>query len=169
VIRPGDITGLRVSDTGLVHAANADARLLDRYQVRDGDLVGTRTGTLGRFALITPAEQGWLFSTQIVRLRPGPEVDPAYLVHYLALEATQEWIGRHASGSTVRSITQRTLHSLPVALPPLELQTSIGEALRALDDKAWLHMEIARTTGELRDALAPLLFSGRMTAPDIGA
>jgi hypothetical protein len=38
-----------------------------------------------------------------------------------------------------------------------------------LDDKAWLHMEIARTTGELRDALAPLLFSGRMTAPDIGA
>jgi len=33
-----------------------------------------------------------------------------------------------------------------------------------LDRKASLHAEISRTTSELHDALAPLLFSGRLPA-----
>lgn len=167
LIRPGDIVDRRVSDTGLAHLTAPTAGRLHRYRLRPGDLVGTRTGTLGRFALVSTNQQDWLYSTQLLRVRPSDRVDPVFLVHFLSLPGIRSWIDRHASGSTVKSITMGSLSSLPIALPPLRMQRVIGASLDALDDKARLHAEIGRTTGELRSALAPLLFSGRMAAPDI--
>ncbi|NKZ01089.1 restriction endonuclease subunit S [Nocardiopsis alborubida] len=166
LVRPRDIRDRRVDGAETVRVADAVAARLDRYLLAAGDVVGTRTGTLGRFAVVAPEQRGWLYSTQILRLRPSPELDPVYLTHYLALPPVQRWIDRHASGSTVRSITQRTLRSLPTALPPLSVQRAVGAALHALDDKARLHAEISRTTNDLREALAPMLFSGRVPVPE---
>ncbi|XKK37676.1 restriction endonuclease subunit S [Nocardiopsis sp. ARC36] len=168
LVRPRDIAARRVDGTGTVRVTDAVSARLDRYLLETGDVVGTRTGTLGRFAVVAPEQRGWLYSTQILRLRPSPEVDPVYLVHYLTLSPVQRWIDRHASGSTVKSITQRTLRSLPTALPPLAVQRAIGSTLHALDDKAHVHAEISRTTNDLREALAPMLFSGQVPAPGEG-
>jgi restriction endonuclease S subunit len=169
LVRPGDIVNRRISDTELAHLCETTAGRLQRYRLRPGDIVGTRTGTLGRFALVSTYQRDWLYSTQLLRVRPSDRVDPLFLVHFLSLPTIQHWIDRHASGSAVKSITVGSVNSLPTALPPLHTQQAIGASLHALDDKARLHAEISRTTGELRDTLAPLLFSGRMTAPDIGA
>ncbi|QUX28226.1 restriction endonuclease subunit S [Nocardiopsis akebiae] len=163
LVRPGDIVDRRVSETGLARVADATGRL-HRYRLRPGDVVGTRTGTLGRFARISSDQQDWLYSTQLLRVRPSARLDPVYLVHYLTLPVVQHWIDRHASGSTVRSLTVNTLRSLPTAVPPLGVQQAIGASLHALDDKARLHADISRTTSELHDALAPMLFSGRVPA-----
>lgn len=163
LIRPGDIADRRVSDTDLVRVADTVAERLHRYRLREGDIVGTRTGTLGKFARIDREQHHWLYSTQLFRLRPSSRIDAEYLVHYLGLPVVRDWIDRHSSGSTVRSITVNTLRSLPTVVPPLEDQRAIGSSLRALDDKAGLHAEISRTASELHDALAPVLFSGRVS------
>lgn len=162
LVRPGNIDTRRVSATGLVRLPHALAGRLHRYRLRAGDIVGTRTGTLGAFALVDSDHDGSIFSTQLLRVRPNDRVDPDFLLQYLTLPTVRDWIGRHTSGSTVRSITATTLRSLPTPLPPHGVQQSIGDSLRALDDKARLHFEISRTTSELRDALAPLLFSQRV-------
>lgn len=165
LVRPGNILGRRVSDSGLVHLAVSTAERLRRYRLEPGDVVGTRTGTLGRFALVIPEQSGWMYSTQLIRIRPSDRVDPTYLVHYLTLPTVGHWINRHISGSTVKSITVNTLGSLPTSLPPLHTQRAIGVSLQALDDKVRLHSEISRTTAELHDTLAPMLFSGRVPVP----
>ncbi|MCK9873173.1 restriction endonuclease subunit S [Nocardiopsis dassonvillei] len=165
LVRPRDIAARRVDGTGAARVAHAVATRLDRYRLEPGDVLGTRTGTLGRFAVVAPEQRGWLYSTQLVRMRPSPEIDPVYLVHYLDLHPVRRWIDKHASGSTVRSVTQRTLRLLPTVLPPLSEQQAIGTALDALDDKARLHAEISRTTDDLRETLAPMLFSGRVPVP----
>jgi hypothetical protein len=162
LVRPSDIVDRRVSETGLVGVTRATAERLHRYRLRPGDVVGTRTGTLGKFARVSSDQRGWLYSTQLFRVRPSVRLDPVYLVHYLALAAVQHWIDRHASGSTVRSLTVNTLRSLPTVVPPLDVQRAIGASLRTLDDKARLHAEMSRTTSELHDALAPMLFSGQV-------
>lgn len=167
LVRPRDIMGRRVSATGLVHLASTTATRLGRYRLDSGDVVGTRTGTLGRFALVTSEQQDWVYSTQLLRVRPSDLVDPVYLVHYLTLPTVQHWIDRHVSSSTVKSITVKTLGSLPIALPPLHIQRAIGTSLHALDDKARLYADISRTTSKLHDALAPMLFSGQVSVPTV--
>lgn len=160
VVRPADINDRRVSGVHVIHVDDTVAARLKRYRLTAGDIVCTRTGTLGRFALIASDQDGWLYSTQLLRIRPSGQVDPEYLVNYLAQPSVQRWVERHASGSTVRSVTGHTMDALPVALPPLEVQQEIGSALRTLDDKARLHSEISRATGEMREVLASMLMSG---------
>ncbi|MFH9084635.1 restriction endonuclease subunit S [Streptomyces sp. NPDC017673] len=60
----------------------------------------------------------------------------------------------------MRSITVRTLHDLPVPLPPLDQQREIGAALHVIDEKIRAHEEIIRVTVDLREALCDLLMPG---------
>lgn len=167
LVRPLNIIELRISERGLVHVPEENAAQLgNRYRLLANDIVTARTGTLGRFALVEQAQQGWLMSGQLLRLRPSAEVDPNYLVHYLALPRTRAWIDAHTSGSTIPSITRKTVESLPVPLPPLNVQRSIGEKLALLDARVRLQSEVLETTRELRASLAELLFAERALPPN---
>lgn len=160
LVRPLNIVALRVSEHGLVHVPEENAaRLGGRYRLLANDIVTARTGTLGRFALVEQEQQGWLMSGQLLRLRPSADVDPHYLMNYLSLPRTRAWIDAHTSGTTVPSLTRKTMESLPVRLPPLNVQRGIGEKLALLDTRIRLQSEILRTTQELRGSLAELLFA----------
>lgn len=74
-----------------------------------------------------------------------------------------EWFAAHSSGTAIPSINTKTLGSLPVSLPPLTIQLAIGQTLDALNQKIVAHESICRATAEIRDALLPLLLSGRVT------
>lgn len=167
LVRPLNIVDLRVSEHGLAHVPEENAAQLgNRYRLLANDIVTARTGTLGRFALVEQGQQGWLMSGQLLRLRPSAEVDPNYLVHYLTLPRLRVWIDAHTSGSTIPSITRKTMESLPVLLPPLHVQRDIGERLALLDTRIRLQSEVLQTTRELRASLAELLFAEHFLPPD---
>lgn len=142
---------------------------LFRYRLVGGDIVCVRTGGLGRHALVTSEQEGWLFGTGIIRVRPGDRIDPHYLNHYLRHPMVQDWFRRNAAGSAIPSISGRVLGTLPIALPPMETQMAIGDILRALDEKIAVYDQISRTTAELRDTLLPRLFSGSHDMAGLGS
>ncbi|MFF9526099.1 restriction endonuclease subunit S [Streptomyces achromogenes] len=163
VVLPRDLVHQRIAPAGRVVLNPAKARLLDRYRLVEGDVLVTRTGTVGRCALVTGEQHQWLY-TQLVRLRL-PEPDPvlaAYLTGYLSAGAAQRWMERRSAGATIPSLSLRDLGTLPVLLPPAAEQKAIGETLAALDEKIRVHTEIARTTGEYRGILADLLMAGAL-------
>jgi restriction endonuclease S subunit len=147
----------------MIHVAYEKARGLLRQRIAAGDILVTRTGTMGRVALVTAHEHEWLPNTHLLRVRPHDPAQAPYLVAYLARRATADWLERRAVGTTgMRSITVRTLSELPVMLPPVEQQRDIGVTLAAVDEKIRAHEEIVRTTSALRDILSDLLMSGRL-------
>jgi type I restriction enzyme S subunit len=165
VVLPRDLGGRRIvpEEAAAVPAIPWDrARTLAKYQLAEGDILITRTGTVGRCALVTGEHAGWLFHPNLVRLRlPGKvTVPPAYLAAFLSSTAAQEWIRTRTAGSVIPSLSIRTLGELPVALPPAAEQAAIGATLAALDDKIQAHTEIARATRAYRGVLADALMSG---------
>jgi type I restriction enzyme S subunit len=142
------------------------ARTLVKYELAGNDILLTRTGTVGRCALVTEDHAGWLFHPNLVRLRlpkAGP-VRPAYLAACLSAASAQDWIRMRAAGAVVPSVSIRTLGELPVLLPPDAEQEAIGAVLAALDDKIRAHTEIIRATREYRSTLADALTSGVLAA-----
>ncbi|GGQ02970.1 restriction endonuclease subunit S [Streptosporangium pseudovulgare] len=133
---------------------------LFRYRLAAGDVLCVRTGNPGRHALVTTEHEEWLFGTGLIRLRPGGEVLPPYLNHYLGHPLVGNWFERNTTGSAVPSISGRALGALPVAVPPLDVQAAIGGVLEALNEKIAVHDLISRTTAELRDALLVRLLKG---------
>ncbi|GIH02683.1 hypothetical protein Rhe02_07500 [Rhizocola hellebori] len=130
------------------------------YRLEAGDVVCTRVGDLGRVARVDHEQEGWLLSTGLVRLRCGDDVLPSYLAHALASSAARRWIERNASGTVVPTIALRALARLPVAIPPIERQASIGNALDAIAEQARSHAKLAAVTGLLVSILGDSLVPG---------
>ncbi|MER6025267.1 restriction endonuclease subunit S [Streptomyces sp. NPDC001851] len=163
VVRPVDLRHQRISAQSVVHVDPETARGLLKYRIVTDDILVTRTGTVGRVALVTDRESGWLYNTHLLRVRAHDPAQATYLFACLSRPRVAEWLERRAAGTTgMRSITVRTLQDLPVPLAPLERQREIGAALKALDEKIRAHEEIVRVTTDLRATLAELLMADRL-------
>jgi restriction endonuclease S subunit len=161
IVKPRNLVSGRISGP-IDYASHDETSRRARYQIRDGDLLTTRTGSIGRVSLASAEQEDWLFSTGIIRIRPDEHANALYLSLYLTHPAVKEWFATHSSGTAIPSINTSVLSMLPVALPPPAIQESIGRTLDALNQKAAAHELIRQATAELRDALLPLLLSGRV-------
>ncbi|MCP2290296.1 type I restriction-modification system subunit M/S [Nocardia amikacinitolerans] len=169
VAKPRNVVSGRLSGpTDYIDAEQARHR--SAYRIEPGDVLCTRTGTVGKVALASPVQSGWIFGTGLIRIRPlpdaDPEVDPEFLSLYLTHPDTRDWFLRNATGSAIQSISAATLRTLPLRLPPLPDQQSIARALRTLDEMIVAHEDVRRTTRKLRDTLLPFLLSGGVGTGD---
>ncbi|MEU2712485.1 restriction endonuclease subunit S [Streptomyces sp. NPDC007205] len=163
VVRPGDLRHQRISAQSVVHVGPETAGGLLKYRIAADDILVTRTGTVGRVALVTDRESGWLYNTHLLRVRAHDPAQAPYLLAHLSLRQVAEWLERRAAGTTgMRSITVRTLQDLPVPLAPFDRQREIGAALKAVDEKIRAHEEIVRVATDLRATLAELLMADRL-------
>lgn len=76
-------------------------------------------------------------STDILPIRPRPDVDRAYLAHYLRSPEAVAWATSRTSGANLPRLSPTVLGTLPVPLPTLPEQRRIAsildEAQRILD------------------------------------
>jgi restriction endonuclease S subunit len=164
VLKPKNIVAGQLSgETDRVDDNIAEHK--ERYQVHDGDVLCTRTGSIGRVGLVTKAHVGSIFGSGLICIRPSSDLDSRFLVFYFSHPAVVDWLSRNAKGTAVPSISRNMLNSLPISLPSLATQRSIGQTLSALNEKIEAHHHICETTASIRDALLPLLFSGSLAPP----
>ncbi|MET9932146.1 MULTISPECIES: restriction endonuclease subunit S [unclassified Streptomyces] len=161
VVHPADLIDHRLRESPFRHVPTEDAERLKKYALTSGDLLITRSGTVGRVALVTPGEEGWLNGPALIRLRVRSDsVDPEYLLAFLVSSPAQEWIRRAAAGSTIQHLSMRLLAELPVRLPSLQEQRRAGRMLTALNEKIRAHQDVVHATRVLRDALVDTMTSG---------
>lgn len=145
----------RIIHQDLPLVSDADRQRLSRYDMRIGDIIFSRVGSVDRRSLVREEEDGWLFSGRCLRVRPNSEVvSPEYLSWFFGLPVFKEYIRAIAVGATMPSINTDILSSVQVVLPSLSEQRAIASILGALDDK----IELNRCMNRSLEALAQALF-----------
>jgi type I restriction enzyme, S subunit len=125
----------KISHENLPLVGAADRQRLSRYSLASGDLVFSRVGAIDRCALVSEAEDGWLFSGRCLRVRPGRgKVDPLFLSYRLNSWPQRQWILNHSVGSTMKCLNTAILSGVPVDLPSFSEQRGIAKILSTLDD-----------------------------------
>ena len=144
----------RISHEGLPYVSDHDRDRLQKYELREGDIVFSRVGSVDRRALVRKDEEGWLFSGRCLRVRPDvSKIDPVYLSYFFGLPAFQEHIRAIAVGATMPSLNTELLSNVPIAYPPLQEQRAIAHVLGTLDDKIELNRRMNETLEEMARAL----------------
>ncbi len=116
-------------------------------------------------AIVDDTQAGWLFGANLFRLRVADPniIDPRYLLGFLTLSTTKQWIRRRAETNVVPTISTRMLGELIVTVPPIKVQRRISAALLILDQQITVHREYIEAATSARTAFADELMTGTST------
>ncbi|GAB3392732.1 hypothetical protein GCM10027514_37180 [Azotobacter armeniacus] len=133
------------------------AESLASYRLNEGDMVMARRGEVGRAALVTKIEDGWLCGTGSFVLRFVPEVSRAYIWTLFRCNLVRTYLAGAAVGTTMVNLNHGILLKMPIAVPPLPEQHRIVaklDQLLALCDQLKARLVDAR---QLHERLAGVL------------
>ena len=153
----------RLTRQNLPKVSEEDRRRLSAYSMQEGDIVFSRVGSVDRNAYVTEAENGWLFSGRILRLRAkSAELSTQYLGYYFKSEDTRERIRNIAVGQTMASLNTKLMKAFKVVLPTLEEQKKIASLLSTIDTLiAALEKQITKKKAIKQGAMQDLLTGKR--------
>ena len=135
VVMPKDLIGGKISEQSIARVGAEHVQRLQRHIIRNGDILYSRRGDVGRCAFATERETGWLCGTGCLRVTVNPRVaDKKFVFYQLQQSSTIGWVEKHAVGATMLNLNTTILSNIPVFLPPIETQRRIANIVSTYDD-----------------------------------
>jgi type I restriction enzyme S subunit len=170
---PGGIPVIKVKDIKKGHVQDDDLLLTapeihDQYrraELREGDLLFTIRGTVGRMAFVPAHLDGANITQDTARIRIG-DANPRFVRYYLGTSTPQAYFDMHTIGQAVTGINLGQLRQTPIVVPPREEQDRIVEVLdqqfgRIDNERAYRSKLQSLKTGLMQD-----LLTGRVRVPE---
>jgi type I restriction enzyme S subunit len=112
---------------------NESTRLrLKSYVLKLGDIVIGRRGEMGRCAVVTEKESGWICGTGSFFLQLHNEIHRQYFIKVLGTKFAKSILLGASVGSTMNNLNHKILSYLPIPLPNLSEQIRIVQKLDEL-------------------------------------
>ncbi|MCE5346030.1 MAG: restriction endonuclease subunit S [Bacteroidales bacterium] len=136
VVTVEHLQDFRIIDFDYPSVTEEDKNRLSKYLLKQDDIVFTRVGSVDLSAFVKKHQDGWMFSSRMLRVRANPvEVDSRFLSYYFQQKSFRDYILNISVGATMPSINTEILKTIPVSYPYLPEQKAIAEILSSLDDK----------------------------------
>lgn len=154
VVTVEHIVDFRIKDFDYPSVTEEDRSRLSKYLLKAGDIVFTRVGSVDLSAYVSENQDGWMFSSRMLSVRPSKEVNSKFLSYYFQQERFRNYILKIAVGATMPSINTGILKEVPVSYPALAEQKAIADILTAFDDK----IEVLQVQNKTLEKIAQTIF-----------
>ncbi|MBI5522404.1 MAG: restriction endonuclease subunit S [Desulfarculus sp.] len=139
---------------------------LSAYILKAGDVVIGRRGELGRCALVTDREAGWLCGTGSFFVRLSAVMDGDFFVSLFGSEQVKARLNSDAVGATMSSLNHGILNNLLLPVPPIKVQRQIIANIHALRSETQslesLYQQKLAALDELKKSLLHQAFNGQL-------
>ncbi|MCY3791633.1 MAG: restriction endonuclease subunit S [Gemmatimonadetes bacterium] len=136
VINPSNIHDGLIHANSQISVTEGMAIKLSRYALLTDDIVVARRGEVGRCALVSDAESGWICGTGSLRIRLNPDtLLPSYLVHILNFQGVRDALHLSSIGSTMQNLNAGIVSRLRIILPSLAEQENIVDCINETTTK----------------------------------
>jgi type I restriction enzyme S subunit len=164
LLRTTDITSGQIDWTSVPYCKEIPADL-EKYLIRDGDIVISRAGSVGFSNLIKNPEKA-VFASYLIRFKPL--IVQEYLAHFLKSQTYWAAISESSSGIAVPNVNASKLKQISIPVAPLSEQQRIAAKLESLlgkikEAKALLD-EIPEILENFRQTVLAAAYSGRLTS-----
>ena len=145
---------------GIPQVSEEDAKRLEQYRAKEGDILFSRVGSVDANAQVFAGQDGWLFSGRVLRARPDLTlVSSAYLHYELETEEVKSSVISRAVGGTMASINTEILFQTPIFIPAkMTEQNKIGSTCARLDSLITLHQRKLELLRNIKKSLLDKMF-----------
>ena len=127
--------------------------LLDRLEVSHNTTLITRSGTIGKVALVPKHWEHWVPSDHIIRVVPADNSIAGYLNIFLASDYGHQLITRYTYGSVVDEIDDDHVRAIPIPLlKNKEVQKTINDLALAANQKRYEAFQLEQKALEFMDS-----------------
>lgn len=166
LVNPAHITDSGIEPDQRKTVTQETAERLASYCLRKGDVVIGRRGEMGRCAVVTEVEDGWLCGTGSFVIRSSSRCDPRFVVRLLRSERCRRELEEIAGGAVMPNLSNTDLGRFCIDLPPIETQTAIVEQCETLDlqrrQLECIYERKLAALDELKQSLLHQAFSGQL-------
>ena len=132
-----------------------------RSRVREGDLLFSIRGTVGRMAFVPRMLDGANITQDTARIAITG-ANARFVAHYLQTPLALTFVELHTLGQAVRGINLRDVRRIPLILPPRSEQDALADVLDSVDAKVQAESQQLGKLRALKDGLMGDLLTGRV-------
>jgi type I restriction enzyme S subunit len=139
---------------------------LEKYRLRDGDILVARMADPGKAALVDAEDPTAVFASYLVRLSAHLPQHAQYIFYFLRSDEYQRYADGAASGSVQRNMNAKIIVGTEVYLPSEDALTRFNARISDLRRSLSAVLRESHALARTRDELLPLLMSGRVRVRD---
>lgn len=127
LINPSHMIELSILEDKSITVSKEKAKELASYQLSIGDIVMARRGEMGRCALVTSREEGWLCGTGSFILKFHKDIYRPFVLNLFRTSWVKTYLGGNSVGTTMVNLNHKILNNMPILLPPTQEAKRINQ------------------------------------------
>jgi type I restriction enzyme S subunit len=134
-----------------------------KYELKEGDVVLTIVGTIGRSAVLRKLTEKFTFQRSVAILRPKRELISSYLYHYTNTFKFQKNLEMAVTASAQGGVYLGALNKIPIIIPDdPKSQEEIVNILDSIDDKIDIEQSYLEKLTKIKSGLMQDLLTGKV-------
>lgn len=132
LVNPANMVNGKIVPSDKMMVSEETLRRLSSYILHARMIVLGRRGEMGRCAVVTENEDGWLCGTGSFFMEPSVSLYVYYVASLFSSPYVKFYLGGESVGTTMSNLNHAILSKMPIPLPPLAEQKRIVEKLEEL-------------------------------------
>lgn len=170
IINPAHMVAGSIIPDDRITVDEATWNRLSRHQLKKGDVIFARRGDLGRCAVVTAEQEGWLCGTGSLKAKLNERLIPEYAYLLITSDGVISELSLESKGSTMENLNTETLGRVRIPVPTVSEQRSILDYVNDVSGKFGeliLQADLAiQLMQERRTALISAAVTGKIDVRD---
>ena len=163
LINPSHIKSGKIIPNHKLTVSQSKYEELTQYHLRLHDVLLGRRGEMGRCAVVTQNEVGWLCGTGSLFLRPNLEkINPFFLELLLSSDSIKRYLENVSQGQTMANLNKTIVGSIPLISPSIEIQNKFFLIAEKIDKMKTELKSAKNQVNNLFESLQHQAFNGTL-------
>jgi type I restriction enzyme S subunit len=170
LVNPSHIKNQQIYPDNNLTVTTEKLKELTNYRLQEGDIIMGRRGEMGRCAVVTSKESGWLCGTGSLFVRLLDSYSPWFYCQTLSSQRAREYLSSSSIGTTMQNLNQKILYEMPVPVcsveEQIEIMREVERQFSVIDGLEETIEEELQKSDALRQSILKKAFSGKLVAQD---